>query len=359
MKKQKKTKKSYHHISIKERMMIEVCLYLDLSIRKISKFLKRSVSSVSEEIKRNSVNKKYTAFKADRKSKNRRILKRKYQSLKIVENEKLWRYIVDKLKLDWSPETIAGRLKRIEVKKNRANKDTIYKFIFSIYGRRYVKYLRYKGKKRKNKGEDKRKGKLKDRVSIDERPEIVNIRARFGDWEADFIVSKKSSCVLLVLVERKSRFALLKKLKDRNNDRVNKAIKNMLDGFCVLSLTLDNDIAFKKHKELKKMIKTDIFFCHSYSSYEKGSVENVNQILRRYIKKGSDINEYSDKFIKELENKINNRPRKILNFQTPLEVLIENANLKNKKKLIKESNKYLKSVRRNKKTSLISLMFDV
>ena len=276
--------------------------------------------------------------------------------MKIIKNEKLWRYVVDKLRLDWSPEVIAGRLKNIVEKKDRANKDTIYKLIFSVYGISLKKYLKYKGKKRRNNKKDDRRGRLKDRVYIDNRPEIINIRARFGDWEADFIVSKKSPCVLIVLIERKSRYIILKKLKNRNNDRVNKAIKNMLNGFCVLSLTLDNDIAFQKHKELGIMIESDVFFCHSYASWEKGSVENVNKILRKYIKKRSDIDDYSDEFIKEIENKINHRPRKILNFQTPLEVLIENANLKNKKKLIRKSNKYKKLVEKNKKTSL---MFDV
>lgn len=355
MNKQKNNNSSYHQLSLKERVSIEILLILKFSQREVSRFLKRRVSSISDEIKRNSTKGKYDAFKAHQKSKDRRKRNRKYQPLKIIRNKNLWRYIVDNLRQDWSPEIISGRLKNIENEKGRINKDSIYKFIHSPYGTNLEKYLKNR-KRSKNRQSRERRGRLLDRKMIDQRPKIIEERSRFGDWEADFIVSHKSSSVLLVLIERRSRYIILRKLDNRNNDLINLAIAEMLSGFPVLSLTLDNDIAFQRHKELELMIKAPVFFCHFYTSWEKGSVENVNKMIRKYIKKKSDINDYSNEFIKEIENKLNHRPRKILKFQTSFEYFIENVNISQKDDLFIEAQKHKLLIAKNKKTSL---MFDV
>ena len=176
----------------------------------------------------------------------------------------------------------------------------------------------------------KQSGGAKNRTFIGERPRFVENRRDFGDWEGDFIVSPKDGFgVLLVLQERKSKFVIVKKLMKRNNDEVNKAIYEMTGGIaCFNSLTLDNDIAFKKHKELSELLGINIYFCEPYKSWQKGGVENMNKLIRRYIPKGTNISKVSDRHIKKIEDKLNNKFRKCLNYKTALEVMEENNLLK-------------------------------
>lgn len=166
--------------------------------------------------------------------------------------------------------------------------------------------------------------------SIDKRPKIVDKRRRFGDWEGDFIVSGKSGKgVLLTLYERKSRYVLTRKLTSKNINEIHQTIYELTGGIVMNSLTLDNDIVFKKHKELSRVLGKPVYFCHPYHSWEKGGVENSNKLIRRYISKGSDISSYSDKYIQMIQDKLNNRPRKCLDFKTPYEIMAENNQFKN------------------------------
>ncbi len=211
-----------------------------------------------------------------------------------------------------------------------AGKGAIYKYIYSAYGRQLERYL-YHNAVRKKPGPKRKKGeKLTDRIFIDKRPEYINNREKFGDWEGDFIVSgKDGKGALLVFYERKSRYALMKKILSRDTKTVNQIIYEITgDVVCFNSLTLDNDISFRKHKELSGLLGASIYFCHPYHSWEKGGVENMNKLIRRYISKRTDISQLNDEFIKTVENKFNNRPRKCLNFKTPHEVMLENKQFK-------------------------------
>jgi IS30 family transposase len=338
--------RKYTHIKKAERLEIAILLGRKYKIREIARVLKRSPSTISEEINNNSVNGRYDPHKAQHKAYVKRKYS-KYQGMKIVGNKQLWDYVEEKIKQDWSPEEMAGRLREVHRHIKYASRGAIYKFVYSVYGRTLEQYLRYKGKKRK-KGKREKVSQLENRFFIDERPEIVGEKQRFGDWEGDLIVSGKSGKgVLIVLYERKAMYTVIKRILSRRCDLVNRYIKEITGGFvCFNSLTVDNDISFKKHEELSELLGAPIYFCHPYHSWEKGGVENINKLIRQYILKGSDISKYSDKYIREIETKLNNRPRKGLKYKTPLEVMLENHQFKTLKDFgIFDINKKTSSVR--------------
>ncbi len=290
-----KNNKKYMQIKKAERLEISILLKKGYSIKDISKELKRNISTISREVRMNSVNGSYDPHKANHKS----YCKRKYskfQMMKIIKNKKLWDYIEEGIRKGWSPELISGRIN----KQRRDINDISYKSIYKFVKRRCLeRFLKLKGKKRKN--NSKRKAKFQDRVFINERPENIDNREDFGHWEGDFIVSgMRGSGVLLVLYERKSRYCLIKKLLKRDTKTVNNAIAKMLSPFRCLSLTLDNDVSFQKHKELSRMINAPIYFCNPYHSWEKGGVESVNGLIRKYIPKGKDISKILKKVIEKI-----------------------------------------------------------
>jgi IS30 family transposase len=320
-------KRKYKHIDKIERKEIALLLSKGYSFRDIGKALGRSPNSISREIRENSVLGSYYSEKANHKAYVKRKYS-KYQGMKVVDNPALWGYIKEKIREDWSPEMISGRIRKIDNHLRSISPKGIYKFVFSVYGRNLERFLAYKGRKRKPKTARKVLG-LKERMFIDQRPKIVDQRRRFGDWEGDFIVSgKEGKGVLLVFYERKSRYVLLKKLLSRKIEEVHRAIYEITGGVFMNTLTLDNDIVFRKHKELSEILETPIYFCHPYHSWEKGGVENTNKLIRRYIPKGGDISQYSNQYIRMIEDKLNNRPRKCLNYKTPNEVMKENRQFK-------------------------------
>ena len=327
--KRNKNKHKYSHISLVERKEIEMLLDEGRSQNYIAKTLQRGKGTISEEIRENKVNEIYDAKKAHHKAYVKRKYS-KYQGMKIVGSKETRDYVEKHLKDDQSPETISGRMKEVDTHIPYAGKRAIYKYIYSVYGRQLERFLYSKAIHKKPGPKRNNPEALKNRTFIGERPRFVENRRDFGDWEGDFIVSPKDGFgVLLVLQERKSKFVIVKKLMKRNNDEVNKAIYEMTGGIaCFNSLTLDNDIAFKKHKELSELLGINIYFCEPYKSWQKGGVENMNKLIRRYIPKGTNISKVSDRHIKKIEDKLNNKFRKCLNYKTALEVMEENNLLK-------------------------------
>lgn len=303
----------YKHFKKEERLELSILLQKGYSKREISKAMGRSHSTIVREVKKNSVNGKYDAQKANQKAYRKRKYS-KYQGMKVKENPEIEDYVKKKIK-KWSPEVIAGRLfleKDISIKA-----DTIYKYLYSAYGQSLCKHLKYKGyKRRKRKNIKKKRDIIKDRVFIDERPEFINHRLRFGDYEGDTMGrSKKASQeTLVVLRERLSRkiFAIkVPRLK-----YTVEAFQKMLNNKPVFSLTLDNGVENKRYKELK--IPT--YFCHPYSSWQKGCVENGIALIRKYIPKKADLANYSHQEIQKIIHAINSRPMKCLGYLTPNEV---------------------------------------
>jgi IS30 family transposase len=314
------------HFSYEERVMIEQYLCDGLSLRAIAGRLHRPKTSVVDEVKRNRVRGEYHAKKAELKT-YQRYWRARHQHLKVALHDGLRTYVQEKLKCFWSPEGIAGRLTHVEKHLPSLGKDAIYAFVGSVYGRPYESYLWYRGKRRKPRVP---RSHLEDRTFIDDRPKNVANRRFFGDWEADFIVSgKRGSGALLVLVERKSRYVIIVKLFDRKVATINFILERLIGAqLHVRTVTIDNDVCFRHHKQMSEILGAPIFFCHPYHSWEKGQVEKMNQLIRRFIPKGTNIAKVSEKKIAWVQEILNGRPYKCLGFYTPAEVAAEHPKLK-------------------------------
>lgn len=243
--------------------------------------------------------------------------------MKIVSDQQLKKFVDRHLYDDQSPEAIAGRIECHEKNLTYVSKDSIYRYIKSVYGRR-IEFYR---KKRKRPGPRRRSkhGKLTDRTFIDKRPKYIANRVRAGDIEADFIESGKGGKgILLVVVDRKTRATFLEQILILRIARVHKKFHRIKQRFPEMkTITTDNDILLQKHKELEKLLSVKIYFCHPYHSWEKGEVENTNGRIRKYIPKGSNISSYSRSFIKNLEDRLNRKIMACLNYRTPWEALKE------------------------------------
>lgn len=298
------------------------------SLRQIAESLDRSVSTISDEVRLGKVRGTYDPLKAHHKAYVRRW-QSKYQGMKIVSDKELQQKVDTLLFKDESPQSISGRIKRHEKSLPFVSKDSIYRYIKSPYGRKIEAWR--KKKKTRRRWRRPLTEKLKDRVFIDKRPLYINERKRIGDAEADFIVSGKSGKgILLVVVDRKSRTPFLEKILPVSITEMEKAFVRIKERFPELkTITTDNDILFQKHKELEKLLKIKIYFCHPYHSWEKGTVENVNKYIRRDIPKGSNISKFSRQFIRSIEEKLQKKIYKILKYHTPLEVLEKDRKRKN------------------------------
>lgn len=321
----------YQHFTQSDRDEISILLNKDYSQRDIAKALKKNHSSVGREIRNNSVNGIYDPRKANTKARVKRLMS-KYQCMKIVKHSALADYIALHLENNhWTPEEIAGRWNN-EKHFDRQNRQiiisapTIYKYLYSVYGQKYCRYLcsrRYRKKKMVPGGKPK-KQMIPNRISIEFRPEIVLERKEFGHFEGDTLGRiKTDSEVIAGLSERMSRFILIRKMS---------GLKHAMDGFNemlrpyhneVKSLTLDNGVENIKWEKLG--IAT--YFCHPYSSWEKGGMENLFKRLRRFIPKKASLKDYSENDIVRFAEIMNNTPRKCLNWKTPKEVFNEHCTL--------------------------------
>jgi len=245
----------------------------------------------------------------------------KYQAMKIVEDPSLKDFVEKGLYDGQSPGNIAGRVCKKEKHLPKIGKDSIYRYVGSIYGRKIENFINKRKHRRKGRG--KKVTKLKDRVFIDKRPKYINDRERIGDAEADFIVSgKKGHGIVLTLADRKARVSFIEQILDVSILNVEKAFLRIKKIFPELkTITTDNDVLFRHHKRLEKLLGVKIYFCNPYHSWEKGTIENTNKYIRKDIPKGSDISKYSKKFIHSIEDKLNRRFMEVLNYETPSEVL--------------------------------------
>jgi IS30 family transposase len=171
---------------------------------------------------------------------------------------------------------------------------------------------------------------IKDRIFIDNRPEVINNKLRYGDWEIDTIIGKGNKGAIVTVVERKSAFLLMAKLNGKKPRDLAKAVVRLLAPYKekVLSITADNGSEFAYHKYISQKLKTDFYFAHPYSSWERGLNEYTNKLIRQYIPKKTDFNDYNEQYIFEVNMKINSRPRKNLGFKTPIKVLLDNFDKK-------------------------------
>lgn len=285
-------------------------------------------STISRELNRNSINDIYVAKKAQSKATRRRKAA-KFQGKKIVANPDLQDFIDKALMQRQSPEAIAGRLKHgLEPGLPYVSRDTIETYIKSEHGRRIeyqLKVLKAGQKKRNKPKRPSQPPKGDPKVYIDDRPDVIKNRQRVGDLEVDFIVSGKAGKgYVLTAADRKLRVGFICKVLPVTVANALKALLDIKKQFPELtSITTDNDILWRFHKQLEKALGVPFYFCDPYASWQKGSVENFNGQARKYIKKGSDISTYGEVYINMVETKLNNRYMKVLGYKTPQEALEE------------------------------------
>ena len=241
--------------------------------------------------------------------------------MRIVQNRKLQEYVEQELYDDQSPEAIAGLLQERQRRLPTISKNSIRRYIESPYGR-WVEYHRSKLQKKRRRTKPRSKP-WKDRIFIDKRPPSINARLHVGHAEGDFIESGRSGRgKLLVIVDRKLRFAFLEQILKPSIASMTTAMMKIRQRYPEWkSMTTDNDILFRDHPALARTLGIKIYFCFPGHAWEKGSVENANKWIRRYIPKSSDISRYSKRFIKNLEEKMNRRIMKTIGYYRPQELL--------------------------------------
>jgi len=311
------------HYKYNERKVIEEMLIQKKSIRAISRELNRSHSTVLYEIKVNTLrgspyNADYAQIQHENKLKKRR-------RTKLQQYPELLSYVIDNLKNDLTPKQISGRLKK-ENSKITISHETIYKL---IYSKEYKKlhlwsYLMYRRPKR-NKWKPRYKGyKIPERLSIHNRPNEINARTIVGHWETDLMIFSSSKKVLSVQVERTLKLVRLYLCENKTAIEKNNALVYTIDSLpqhMFLSYTYDNGTENVLHTSIRDDYCIQTFFCDGYSSWQKGTVENTNKLLRRYFPRYISIDLLTDEYVKEIEDKMNNIPRESLNFLTPNEAL--------------------------------------
>jgi len=295
------------------------------SLRIIAKTLGRTVSTISYELKHNTVAGAYTPAKAQHKATVRRKAA-KYQGMKIIKEPELHAFIDRELLNQQSPAAIAGRLATGLDGLPYASRDTIETYIRSVYGRRIEYELAVlKRQRTRSRKRAPQVAELGQRTYIDNRPAVITNRERVGDLEADFILSGKSGTgILLTAADRKIRVGFIRKILPVTIANVEAALLDIKRVFPELtSITIDNDLLFRYHKRLEQLLGVPVYFCHAYHSWEKGTIENYNKQVRKYVKKGSDISQYSKAYLRFVESRLNRRFMSVLNYQTPEECLHE------------------------------------
>lgn len=316
--------KQYKELSLEERERIAVLKGFGKSMREIARELGRNHSTISRELTKNScfVAKRhcYLVHRAEMRARRRKALRGKRERLK---NSQIREYVQEKMKLHWSPEQIGGRI-QMDHPGLRISHEAIYQYIYEEAWELFP-FLARKHKRRRLRFNYRKPQGLviPCRVFIGKRPEEVNQRLVFGHWEADSMISRANLVSLHVLVERKSRLVKITKMLRNSSDQVRQAIVRRLTPlpeFFRLSITYDNGFENTGHREINRELGTQSFFCHPYHSWEKGSVENTNGLIRRFIPKKTNLERIPNTDLQRIENLLNNRPRKCLNYRTPKEV---------------------------------------
>jgi IS30 family transposase len=316
----------YGQLSMEEREVIMIRLNQGKSARAIARQLGRAPSTISREIRRSGPPQKYRAQRAQARALKCRHVVRKPKKL---DYEPLRQYVDRQLRAYWSPEQIAGRLKRKSVKpRMRVSHETIYRFILeaAAQGVDYEKYLRqghrrhtygYRGKAKYH--------RIRDAKSIEQRPAVVDRKKRVGDWEMDTLRgAARSAAGVATCVERKTNYLVMAKVNSRKAAAYNRATARAFArqaGLPLRTMTTDRGMEFAEFEELERWLGVRVYFAHSYHAWERGLNENTNGLLRQFFPKGRDFGKVSSQQIHRVGKLINNRPRKALKYRTPVEAL--------------------------------------
>lgn len=310
---------AYTHLTKEERDKLAVLRSRGRTLREIADKLGRNIGTLSRELKRNNSRGAYFPHKAQERAEKREVEAHKAKRLKTYALQ----HDIERMVMEgWSPEIVAGKLKRDNDEQAVISHEAIYQWIYTS-APHLIDCLPRAHRSRYPRCSRRGKVRIPDRVSISERPAEVAIRVKPGHWETDQMVSKSSKLALQVCAERTSRLTRIKKVSDKTAAQSREALTTILKSYpkhLRQSITYDNGSENMEHGELNREIGTRSYFCEPYHSWEKGTVENTNGLIRRFLPKRTDFAKISEERIAEIERWLNNRPRKCLGFRTPAEV---------------------------------------
>lgn len=306
-------KKGAGDLTTANRLEINILLNKGHSQRSIANTMGRGHGTVSYEVQENSMNGVYDPLKADQKAHLRKRMRR-FQWSKIEHDPALKKLVIEKLEMHWNPDEIAGWLKRMGG--TYASKTAIYQWLGTARGERYTVHL-YAARKHRKRKKRSTRVLIPHRIGIERRNRGASNRTRYRHWERDTMVgAKQTPGGIATHTERRSRLLIARKvlsMSSREHARVTRAVSAV---FAMKSITMDNGIENREHEAMG----VTTFFCDPYSSWQKGSVENANKMLRRYFPKGTDFRTVSQADIDRAVSRINNKPRRILGYRSALEV---------------------------------------
>lgn len=329
----KQPKRQFKQLTIEERETIQELLQAGASMREIGRHLGRPHTTIARELRIHGsfVTGRYTPRLAQERTELMRLGRGQRPRLK---NQLIRNYVEKKLKEDWSPEQISGRLQK-DHPAHSISTEAIYLYIYSrcerqgwgveVKGEDLRVYLRRKHKRRnrKNRPWADGRGHITNRVSIDQRPKYIEKRRQLGHWEGDSIVSRRSYAGLNTLVERATGVVKISKLQNIGSAETARVVINQLQKLPITlrrTLTTDNGHENACHQAVGKEVNLQWYFCHAYASHERGTNENTNGLIRQYFPKKTDFATVSEEEIQFVEDRLNNRPRKRLKYKTPNEV---------------------------------------
>ena len=312
---------SYKQLAYVQRYQIYFMLKIGISQTDIAKEIGVHRSTVSREMHRNQGRRGYRPKQAHRFALSRRNKTKSYIT------PETWDWIDQLIREDWSPEQISGQLKRsgdIQI-----SHEWIYQHIYEDKRKNgdLHRHLRCQKKRRKRYGIYDRRGKLSNRVSIERRPAEVESRQRLGDWEVDTMIGKRHKQAIVTLVERKSRLVLLRKVEQRTAEAVEDAITHLLEPWTrdVHTITADNGKEFANHEQIAEKLNANFYFAHPNAAWERGSNENAVGLVRQYFPKKQSFDPITNDDTELVMDLLNNRPRKCLDFKSPIEVFLEQS----------------------------------
>lgn len=312
---------NYKQLTENERYQIYAMNKAGHSQKEIAELLGRSASTISRELCRNRGLRGYRPAQAQRLSQARR--REAHKARKVTTEVRGW--IATLIRQELSPEQVVDYLARHQ--HLSLHHETVYQLIYEdkAAGGDLYTHLRVASRPyRKRYGHYDRRGKLKNRVGIDERPAIVESRRRIGDWEGDTVMGKGGKSALLTMVERKTLYTVIRRLTGKQSALLAKAAVEGMAALKakILTITLDNGLEFAGHEVIAKGLGADIYFAHPCASWERGTNENTHGLIRQYFPKGTDFNQVSDEQIKQVMERLNNRPRKTRGGRSPNELFM-------------------------------------
>ena len=303
---------AYTQLTYNQRYHIYAFMKAGLCQTEIAETIGVHKSTISREIRRNRGRRGYRPKQAQQLA----VKRRGKANSRITDED--WGLIEELICLDWSPEQISDCCRKEQVL--QISHEWIYQRIYrdkrkggTLWG-----HLRCRKKRRKRYGSYDKRGQIPNRTLIDERPQVVEDRSRLGDWEADTIIGKGKKGAIVTLVDRKSRYLRMGLVSQRTKKAVKEMIISLLADFPVHTITCDNGKEFTSHEEIANVLGAEVFFAHPYASWERGTNENTNGLIRQYIPKDTKFSELTHEDIAFVENRLNTRPRKCLSFNSPV-----------------------------------------